>query len=202
MKFPDFQLTDKNIFFAGAITMYAYPIVGWSILTLFAKENENFFFELLLHGLPQVYQILIGLVYGVGAYFIVQVFIFSGFLQDFTKPIVKIAKRLNWIQVIFLSLAAGFGEEVLFRVGIQHFFGIWPTAIIFVAIHGYLNVFNPRIFLYGLVMVFISAGFGYLYVAYGITSAVIAHFVIDLLIFGVLKLWPEEQLIESKDQNN
>jgi len=170
--------------------MYGYPILGWAIMTLTNPQLN--LLDLINRYAPFVEQIIYGYLFGLGAYFVIHSFLFSGFVSSLTKPIHNMANQLNWVQVVFLSLAAGFGEEILFRVVIQHFFGIWPTAILFIAIHGYLNFFNYRILIYGIFMVVVSAGFGYLYVQYGIAASIMAHFLIDLLIFAVLKTTPIE----------
>ncbi len=189
---PRFQFNAKSIFWAGAVTMYGYPLLGWSIMTLFAPKVEAL--DLILRYAPFIEQVLYGYLFGLGAYFVVHAFLFSGIVADLTKPVHKMAKQLNWVQIVFLSLAAGFGEEILFRVVIQYFWGIWPTAVLFVAIHGYLNLNNLNVLAYGIFMVFVSAGFGYLYVNYGIAASIVAHFMIDLLIFGILKSTPIEVL--------
>ena len=90
---------------------------------------------------------------------------------------------LNLVGIIFLSLCAGIGEELFFRAGIQPFLGVWWTAVFFVLLHGYLNPKNVRISIYGLVMVGIIAGFGYLFKYCGIFSAITAHAVFDMVLF-------------------
>lgn len=91
--------------------------------------------------------------------------------------------------IIFYSACAGIGEEILFRAGIQciHGVGIWPAAILFVLLHGYLNPANFNLTVYGVFLIIISAGFGYLYKFFGLTAAVVAHFVYDVSMFSLLK---------------
>lgn len=91
--------------------------------------------------------------------------------------------RLNIADMLFLSLCAGVGEEILFRGAIQHWLGIWITAIVFIALHGYLDPSDWRISIYGLLMVVIVAGMGYLFVQSGLVAAMMAHFLIDVAIF-------------------
>lgn len=203
-KFPNFKMNDRTIFWAGAITMYGYPLLGWSILTL--KNPRLDPLVLIYRYAPLLEQLLFGYLFGLGAYLVIHAIMFSGLLSSLTKPVQSMAKQLNWVQIVFLSLAAGFGEELLFRGVIQLYWGIWPTAILFVAIHGYLNITDIRVFAYGVFMVVVSAGFGYLYVKYGIGASIMAHFLIDLLIFGVLKVTPFENLsfepIDSKNDRD
>ena len=60
--------------------------------------------------------------------------------------------KITRTDALFISFCAGFGEEILFRTGMQHYLGILITSIFFVAIHGYLNPFNWRYSLYGLIV--------------------------------------------------
>lgn len=88
--------------------------------------------------------------------------------------------RVGHIHIWLLSICAGIGEELLFRGGIQPFLGIWPTAVIFVLMHGYLNPLNRPLFIYGMLLTLVSAGFGYLDVMFGLPSAMAAHAWIDV----------------------
>jgi membrane protease YdiL (CAAX protease family) len=94
--------------------------------------------------------------------------------------------RLSWIDIIFISLCAGFGEELLFRAAIQPLLGIWITAVLFVALHGYLNPKSWRLTVYGLYLVGAIASLGYLCSNLGVLSAAMAHAVIDIILLSVL----------------
>jgi len=78
------------------------------------------------------------------------------------------------------------GEEILFRGAFQPLFGLWIVAIVFVAIHGYLNLFDWKISIYGLYMVLVAAGFGYLFSGFGIIAASSAHFAFDVIMLRYL----------------
>lgn len=94
--------------------------------------------------------------------------------------------NLSWIDALYISVCAGVGEELFFRGAMQYFLGIWPTAIIFIAIHGYMSLRNEVMFMYSWVMVFMSACFGYFTYYLGIGSAMIAHAVYDLILLLVM----------------
>jgi membrane protease YdiL (CAAX protease family) len=79
------------------------------------------------------------------------------------------------------------GEEILFRGGIQPYLGIWVTSFVFILLHGYINPFNIALTLYGIFMVFISAGLGYLFEMYGIIASIVAHFLFDLVMFVFMR---------------
>jgi hypothetical protein len=89
--------------------------------------------------------------------------------------------------ILFYSFCASIGEEVLFRAGIQPLIGIWPAAALFVLLHGYINPANLNLSIYGIFLIAISAGFGYLFKFFGLFSAIIAHLVYDVSMFCVLK---------------
>lgn len=90
------------------------------------------------------------------------------------------AYRVRQIHIWGLSICAGVGEELLFRGSIQPFLGIWPTALVFVLLHGYLNPFNRPLFLYGILLTLISGGFGYLAEMFLLPAAIAAHVWIDV----------------------
>lgn len=182
---PVLKINDKTILVMGAVTLYGFALLSFIIIFIFAP-NVNYF-DLVFRGAPLFMQIIHGLIFGTAAFFIVNVFMKTQLLGDLTGMVHQLAKKMNWVQIFFISFCAGFGEELLFRVALQYFFGIWPTAIFFVMIHGYLSLSDWRVFSYGVIMTIISAGFGYIYFEYGIAASMMAHFLIDLIILGVLK---------------
>jgi membrane protease YdiL (CAAX protease family) len=60
-------------------------------------------------------------------------------------------------------------------------------SIIFIALHGYLNPKDRPMFIYGMVLLLVSAGFGYLLPFSGIYAAMAAHFWIDVVLMLYLK---------------
>jgi membrane protease YdiL (CAAX protease family) len=93
--------------------------------------------------------------------------------------------KLNSIDMLFLSLCAGIGEELLFRVGIQHYIGPILTSLLFVALHGYYSFTNWRVSLYGLLItpfIFILA---YSLEPLGLWFCIAAHFSYDMVMFKV-----------------
>src|SRR5690606_280534 len=102
----------------------------------------------------------------------------------FTRLISEL--QLNTVQIVFVSICAGIGEELLFRGAIQPVAGIFITSLVFVALHGYLNPFNPRIIVYGVFMTFFIIFLGYLTERLGILSSIVAHTVIDIYLLRKL----------------
>lgn len=135
-------------------------------------------------------QLFWGLSFGVGAALLalamVQAPWFNFSQAYFTNLLRSIAPTLP--EVLFYSFCAGVGEELLFRGGIQPLFsnpivGIWVTSIIFIALHGYLSIKDIELTMYGLLMVGVSAGMGYLLLQWGIYASMASHFMFDVIMF-------------------
>lgn len=179
------KINFKNIKVLGYLTLFGFGLLGLSLLYFTREEGAIDFFR---GNYPLSIQILSGLIYGFvsgyAAWFIV--------LQDFMNPVrekygkVIQGMNLSLVDIWFLSFCAGVGEELFFRGGLQPLLGIWITAVLFVAIHGYLNPWNWRISIYGIVLCFFIAGLGYLTEEVGILSAVIAHMMIDVILLKKL----------------
>lgn len=83
---------------------------------------------------------------------------------------------------LFVSLCAGVGEEIFFRGALQFWLGIPLTAVLFVAIHGYLDPRNWRISVYGAFMTLAMIGLGLLADRYGLMAPMAAHAMIDVVL--------------------
>lgn len=122
-----------------------------------------------------------GFVYGILAMLFLQAPLFEK-LPNRIDHIVR-SMNLNVGDAIFLSFCAGFGEELLFRSGVQYYLGIILTSVIFVAIHGYLNPKNWRYSMYGLIVLpfilLLSMGFQ----TFGLWFAIAGHFSYDVVLF-------------------
>jgi len=98
------------------------------------------------------------------------------------ETMVRNMKLTVW-DCVFLSICAGVGEELLFRSGMQFYLGPLITSVIFVAVHGYLNPFNWRMSIYGLVVLPFILLISYGFEEFGLWFAVGAHFSYDLVLF-------------------
>lgn len=99
----------------------------------------------------------------------------------------EIIKTLNELklgrgQQISISAVAGITEEFLFRAAIQPVIGIWLTSLIFVGVHGYIKVTTIPRFLFTLFTFLLSMMLGYLYISFGLYSAMLAHFIYDAIV--------------------
>jgi len=175
------SLRNKILFF-GWVTLLIFPIPGFLIRYFLDDIPLIEFLE------PQHIQVMpiglgleLGFVYGFIAYLLMQ----APFFDTVPMKIDKLVGDMNlkFHHGIFLSLCAGIGEEFLFRSGIQPYLGWLFTSIFFVALHGYLNPWNWRFSIYGLIILpfifLISLGFN----QFGIWFSIAAHFSYDAVLF-------------------
>lgn len=131
--------------------------------------------------------IVLGLSTGAGAVLLLQ--------QPFLRPVARRYADLlgpllpgRWQQVL-LAVAAGVGEELLFRGALQFWLGIPLTALVFVALHGYLDPRDRKLSLYGLYLVVCMIAYGTAVRAWGLLPAMVAHALFDVLLLDRLRRW-------------
>lgn len=175
----------------AALTLLGMPLLGWVIARFVDDMNLMVrwtgtapIWKQLLYGLP------VGIVAALLARFIVSRKFMDGVRLRYERMFRNL--RLNWSEIVFISLCAGVGEELLFRGVLQPLLGIVLTAVVFVAIHGYLNPRDWRISVYGVFMTGVICFLGWMTEVYGIWSAVMAHFVIDVILLADLLEKPNE----------
>jgi len=178
----------RNIRTLGWITLLGFGGLGLLLIWWLREEGiTEFFSGNYSFGIQLLTGVFYGIFCGLVAWFVVS----RNFMLPITDKYSRILRGFNlsiW-DIWFISFCAGAGEEIFFRGGLQPLMGIWITAIIFVAIHGYLNPTNWRISIYGLIMVFLMAGLGYLTEEVGIISAMTAHMIIDVILLKKLVAW-------------
>lgn len=129
-----------------------------------------------------------GLMFGFTYAFIPMLFMQAPIFDTLDNRLENLFKhlKLTVTKGILLSICAGVGEELFFRAALQPYLGIWITSIFFVAIHGYLNPWNWKFSLYGLLIlpfvVLLSYGFEH----FGLWFAISAHFAYDAVLFTFL----------------
>lgn len=134
-------------------------------------------------------QLLYGSIAGFIIAVIAQLLISSPLLSKVNTSYANLIGRFNltWSEIVFVSLCAGVGEELLFRGAIQPFLGIPVTSVFFVAIHGYLSPKNWRLSIYGIYMTLAIAVLGYFTERFGLLAAIAGHTVIDIYLFHHLQ---------------
>lgn len=176
----------KLVMGLASATFIGMPAIAW----LIAGWTDVSMADRLRDGIPIYYQLLFGAVGGLFIGVIAQWFVDRSFMQEVTSKYMEMIGplALNRSEMLFISLSAGIGEELLFRGAVQPLIGIWPTAVLFIALHGYLSFKSWRISLYGLLMTGMIGLMGYATEYVGIWSAVAAHTVVDIYLLQGLVL--------------
>lgn len=180
------NITKKQFNYLALFTLFGFSAIGFAVIYFFQNKNPLSIFEMKYEW---YWQILIGGIYGLGISFIAKQIIQMKWMSDISIFFAEVVRELNLstTDILFYSLCAGVGEEVLFRGGIQFYLGIWFTSVLFIALHGYINPMNWKMSIYGLFTILLSVGLGYLYENIGMFSAMTAHFVYDVVMFLFLK---------------
>ena len=181
------KLTKRSLFLLSLITLLGMGGVGLAIIIFV----EGITLQTFLHSgaeLPQ--QLFYGFTYGLGISLLAVIAVQDDLFEEtnalFSDMIAEIKPSI--LEIMFYSMCAAVGEELLFRGAIQPYVGIWVTSLLFIALHGYLSFTKPMMALYGLFMVCVSAGMGYLLVFHGIYASIAAHFVYDVVMFLHLRM--------------
>jgi membrane protease YdiL (CAAX protease family) len=188
-------MSKKTIYLLGLVTLIVFPVFALFVLWLFSQKDPLVLLEL---DKINLLTSIVGLIFGV-FYAFLSLWIFSKpFFDGELKQQKKLISSLNLtlFDKIFLSFCAGFGEEILFRVGMQHYLGIWITSITFIAIHGYLKPKKPKTAIYGLFLLPFILTLAWAYEAFGLWSIIFAHFSYDLVLFLMIK---KEDFIKNED---
>lgn len=179
-------INKQSFYQLSVFTLFGFGLIAWLIIEFVHAQPASAVFW---GEEPWFLQLLYGSVFGLVASALAVLMVSLPFFKKSLHTFINLAHKLQltYQDIVFFSLCAAIGEELLFRGAIQYYLGIWPTAVLFVALHGYLNPYNWRLSVYGVFMVLVAAGFGYLYEYVGIYAAIAAHFIIDVLLFSHLK---------------
>lgn len=183
----------RSVLLAGLITLVGMGGLGTALMVFFQSQTPT---NLLQHGEYSFgFQCLTGLLYGLSCTLALLVFIRASMMDPARQYFSKLLQGFNLRipDIIFISFCAGVGEELLFRGALQTWLGIWPTAILFVALHGYLDPRDKAVLWYGIGMTLVCGGFGYLTQLIGLWSAAMAHTIIDIGLLLYLRKQPAQQ---------
>jgi membrane protease YdiL (CAAX protease family) len=176
----------NKVLLLGLLTLIGFPVLGylWLYGLHFQYVSEFFQWDERFNPIAIGFGLMFGFVYAFIALLFMQAPVFDGLNSRMEHLIGEL--KLSLFAGIFLSICAGLGEELLFRAALQPTLGIWMSSILFVAIHGYLNPWNWRFSLYGLIIlpfvVILSYGFDH----FGLWFAVMAHFAYDAVLFTII----------------
>lgn len=180
------KISRLQLFLLSLLTLVGMGGIGLLLLVFAHKASIP---DLLASGLALKTQLLQGSIFGISTSVLAIALIRTEWFKESKSFFQQFIAELNptLSEMLFYSFCAGVGEELLFRGGLQPWLGIWVTAVIFIALHGYLSLTDITTTIYGLFMVLVSAGFGYFAVNIGLFSAMTAHFWFDVVMFMYIK---------------
>lgn len=183
----------KALFHLSIFTLFGFSLIA----NIALHFHPSVTFLSLFQAERPVFDVFLGLGLGLAASGLGLLLLQIKKLQSTNYSFSRMLENLNpqWYHILFYSFCAGVGEEILFRGAMQAYLHIWPTAIIFVLIHGYINPKDWKMSVFGVFLIFISAGFGYLMKHESIYAAMSAHFMYDVVMFSYLRY----QLDKKKD---
>ncbi len=162
----------------AALTLAVMGGGGWALMAL---VQERPVVDLLLGPWPWHEQIVGGLALGLGIAALAWRIISRSALQVIRARYAGIVAAMmpSILLQTTVSLCAGAGEEMLFRGALQFWLGVPLTAILFVAIHGYLDPRDGAMLGYGIYMTLAICGVGWAADQAGLLLAMTTHSVID-----------------------
>lgn len=169
-----------SLWFMGLVTITIFPALAWLVFWIAGKD----FFSLFSCTWRDLYSVptflSVGILFGILVIYISE-------LDYFDKPLSSYRNLLSNLKITrfhayFLSICAGFGEEVFFRGAIQPYLGIWITAIFFVAIHGYFSRKNKVVNIFAAGLTLFIALLGWAAQEFTIWHAIAGHFSYDLVL--------------------
>lgn len=172
----------KKIYLMGWITLLIFPIPAFIALYFTHDYTLKDFFDF---DRFKFHHLITGGFIGVAYAYLANFAMETKLFKSVPLRVDQLVKSMNLTLVdsIFLSICAGFGEELLFRVGVQTYIGPILGGILFVALHGYLNPFNWRQSLYGIIVLPLALVLGYSHAYFSIWMAIAIHFAYDLTLF-------------------
>jgi membrane protease YdiL (CAAX protease family) len=177
------EIQKSKIYVMGIATLIGFPVVGITIVGFVEDNPWSFDFGWLTPVNP-IIQILVGSVVGIFFGLVAWWMINRPQLKEIKKKYGVLIHRLKLStgEILFLSFSAGVGEEFLFRGVLQPYWGVWITAVFFVAIHGYLDPRDKKMMTYGLTMTVIIGILGYMKIYLGLIAPMAAHMAIDVVL--------------------
>ena len=179
------KVNKRSIYLLGLVTLLVFPTPTFLGLYFIEDIGPREILQLDRFGAYELgLGVVLGLLYACLALALMTAPVFKK-LPTRIEQIVR-SMNLNLFDCIFLSICAGVGEELLFRSGVQFYLGPLITSVLFVAIHGYLNPFNWRMSLYGIIVLPFILLISYGYYEFGLWFCISAHFSYDLLLFIIM----------------
>ena len=185
----------RQLLFLGLITLLGMGGLGLILLPYTSEITWQILFE--KSSIHLYSSLALGGGIGLGAS-IVSLFISRSFpTSDLER---KLRQRLplhamSSLTIVFLSLCAGIGEELLFRgpllFGLFEYIsmpaGILLNAIFFVGLHGYLNPKQDLPWVLRLWLIAFASALALLTISLSLVSAITAHTIYDLVLLHAMR---------------
>jgi membrane protease YdiL (CAAX protease family) len=174
----------KKISLGKQILICAMMCFAAVAVILFFHKNSSI--ALVFGGAPLIYQVALGL--GLGGVYWAASQIGYRFVasKETTRSTIESYSRLDlsgW-NPLWISIAAGFGEELLFRGALQPLLGVPFTSALFVIAHARAYRFSTltaRVLVQSFGIFFIGLAFGYIVLYAGLITAMITHTLVDFV---------------------
>ncbi len=164
----------------GLATLIVFPLLAWFVVWL---SDGNFQDLFLIKSADLIYLpsfLSAGIFFGLAVIWLTELKLFRETLARY-RDLLK-GFRITRIQAFFLSACAGIGEEIFFRGAIQPLIGIWITAFLFVAIHGYFSFKDWKLNIFSICLTAFIAFLGWSALELSIWHAITGHFSYDLVL--------------------
>ena len=173
---------NKHVFIGLAFgSLILFGAIGILVINKIYGQN---YMDVIFGPQPWYLQVLVGTAYGtitaLGSWKLIRMSLMKQVREFYAQIIAPL--KLTVFDIVFISLCAGIGEELLFRGAIQPWLGVWVTAIAFVAMHGYLSPNNWKLSIYGALMTLVMVGVGYMTIHLGLLASMMAHAAIDVVL--------------------
>lgn len=170
-------------------TLLVFGGTGYWLITVVQERSLG---VVLLGGIPIWWHVVLGLALGAlisaGAWFLISRPFMHAVRYKYASLIGPLMSSV--VLQIAVSVCAGVGEELFFRGALQYWMGIPLTALVFVSLHGYLDPRDPRVSVYGIYLVGVMVGLGWVADRVGLLAPTVAHTFIDVfLLHRLVKDW-------------
>lgn len=171
-----------SLWVLGAATLIVFPLLALPIWYFTDTSIKDVFVVDLkiLYSIPNF--LSAGIFFGLIVIWLTELKFFEESLAKYRNLLSNF--KLTRLQVIFLSICAGVGEEIFFRGAVQPVLGILITAIIFVAIHGYYSYKDWKVNIFAFLLTGFIIFLGWGAEKFSIYHAISGHFSYDLVLLA------------------
>jgi len=193
------ELSRKSLYALSLGMTVVFTFGGWLYITYL---TDHTILEALARGFPLWKQLAVGAAIGVVVGVALSVAVFTiPWLEALRvkAQIVVNAIQPRWYDLVVLSLAAGWGEEILFRGALQPVVGIWIASLLFAAAHGMLNFRSKGQIAYTAFLFLAGFGLGLVYEWAGLVASMTLHAVYDFAGLTTLVFFTNRQGKDGED---